>query len=126
MKPAVPGLDVLFVRGISFEANHGAFAAERRQKRRFEVDLELKTRLARPAASDRLADTIDYRALCELVVSIGTTRTFKLIEKLAGEILTALSERHPTAELTVEVRKLQPPCPGTPSVSAVRMTRGPV
>ncbi len=116
---------VLRVDGISFEANHGAFAPERRTRRRFEVDLEVRAPLDRPASSDRLADTIDYRGLCEAVVSVGTTKTYRLIEKLGAEILAACAALYPAAHFTVEVRKLAPPCPGNPTVSAVRLSRGP-
>lgn len=114
---------LLRVAGISFEANHGAFAAERRTQRRFEVDLEVRAgSLAKATASDRLADTIDYRILCETVVAVGTTKTYKLIEKLAGEILKACLAHYPLAHFTLEVRKLAPPCPGNPTVSAVRLS----
>ena len=116
---------VLRVQGISFEANHGAFAPERRTRRRFEVDLEVRASLEKPAASDRLTDTIDYRVLCETVVAVGTARTYKLIEKLGAEILKACLARYPTAHFTLEVRKLAPPCPGNPTLSAVRLSRGP-
>ena len=75
--------------------------------------------------SDRIADTVDYRVICGLAVQIGTTRTFKLLEALAGAIADAVQERYPDIGLTVTVEKLAPPCPGAPTLSGVRLSRTP-
>lgn len=117
--------DTVYVKGIHFEASHGYTAAERRGTRRFRCDIELTRDLTVAVGSDRIADTIDYRAVCEAAVAIGTTRTFKLIETLAGAIADAVQERYPDAALTITVEKLAPPCPGAPDVSGVRLSRGP-
>ena len=114
----------MYVRGIEFEASHGHTAAERRATRRFRCDLELQLDLSVPARSDRLADTIDYGLLSGMVVDIGTSQTFKLLEALAGAIADAILARYPQVVLTVSVEKLAPPCPGVPSLSGVRLVRG--
>ena len=106
--------EAIFVRGLEFEANHGYTAAERRATRRFRVSIELRTALATAAASDRLADTIDYRRVCEIAMKAGTASTYKLLEALAGAIGAALHEEFPTAEIAIELEKLAPPCPGVP------------
>ena len=76
--------DTVFIRGLEFEANHGYTAAERKLTRRFRVNLELQLELAEAALSDRIGDTVDYRKICDLAVSIGTENTFRLLEALAG------------------------------------------
>ena len=63
--------------------------------------------------------------MCATAVEIGTTRTFKLIEALAGAIADAVQDKYPDAGLTITVEKRAPPCPGAPDVSGVRLTRGP-
>jgi dihydroneopterin aldolase len=117
----------IVVRGIQFQASHGASAEERRQTRRFEVDLDIQARdpITRGGESDRLADTVDYLEICTLVIRVGTETTCHLVEKVARRILDAVCARHPTAQVTVEVRKLDPPCPGTPKYCGVRVTGGP-
>jgi len=106
--------DVVFVRGLEFEANHGYTAAERRATRRFRVSIELKAALSHAASSDRLADTIDYRKLCQLVLQAGTSSTFKLLEALAGAMAESIQEHFPGSEVRIELEKLAPPCPGVP------------
>jgi 7,8-dihydroneopterin aldolase/epimerase/oxygenase len=113
----------ILARGISFEGRHGVTAAERRAApRKFEVDVEVEVAGGRAAETDRLADTLDYYRICETIVEIGTTGTCKLLETLATRMAAALRQRTPEAIVTVEVRKLHPPCPGTPQFTAVRVT----
>jgi dihydroneopterin aldolase len=109
----------VFVRGLEFEANHGNSAAERRGTRRFRVNLTLEAALATAAQSDRLADTVDYYKVSEVVVSLGTRSTYKLLEALAGAIAAKIQELYPHAAVTIELEKLAPPCPGVPASCGV-------
>jgi 7,8-dihydroneopterin aldolase/epimerase/oxygenase len=115
-------MDCVFVRGIEFEGNHGYTAAERRSTRRFRVAVTLELPLTAASLSDKIADTVDYFKVSEIVVAIGTQSTFRLLERLAGEIGRAIHELYPQAAVTVELEKLSPPCPGVPEASGVRIT----
>ena len=118
-------LDAVFVRGLEFEGNHGWSAAERRGTRRFRVTLTLERDLSAAIASDRLADTIDYWKVSEIVVRLGTASTFKLLEALAGAMAAAIAELYPDCAITIELDKLAPPCPGVPASCGVRISRPP-
>jgi dihydroneopterin aldolase len=118
-------IDAVFVRGLEFEGNHGYTAAERRGTRRFRVTLTLERDLSAAAASDRLADTIDYWKVSEVVVKLGTTSTFKLLEALGGAMASAIAELYPDCAITIDLDKLAPPCPGVPASCGVRITRRP-
>ncbi len=117
--------DSVFVRGLEFEGNHGYSAAERRGTRRFRVNLEMGTSLAAAAVTDRLADTVDYWKVCEIVVALGTKSTFKLLEALGGAIATEIHKTYPGVWITVEIEKLAPPCPGVPAACGVRIHKKP-
>lgn len=119
----MPTTDSVFVRGLDFEGNHGVSAAERRGTRRFRVDVELSRSLADAARSDRLGDTIDYGALCDIILSLGTKSTFKLLEALASSMIDAIQARYPTASVVLTLEKLAPPCPGVPAACGVRLVR---
>ena len=118
--------DSVFVRGLEFEGNHGYTAAERRGTRRFRVNLTLELPLAAAAASDKIADTVDYWKVSEICVSIGTKSTFKLLEALAGAIGAKIQELYPQASVAIELEKLAPPCPGVPAACGVRIVLPPV
>jgi len=113
--------DCVFVRGLEFEGNHGYSAAERRGTRRFRVHLTLELPLAAAAASDRIADTIDYWKVSEVVVALGTKSTFRLLEALAGAIAGKIQELYPRAAVSIELEKLAPPCPGVPASCGVKL-----
>jgi dihydroneopterin aldolase len=113
--------DLVFIRGMEFEANHGYTAAERRKTRRFRLHIELHAPLGDAARSDRLADTVDYFRVCETALRIGTKETFRLLEALAGRIGEAVQESYPHAAVIVEIEKLAPPCPGVPDACGVKL-----
>jgi dihydroneopterin aldolase len=117
-------MPTLVLTRLVFEGRHGATESERRTLRTFEVDVEIETPLDKAAASDMLADTIDYREVAEIIVAVGTSDTHHLLESLAGHMLDALGTKFPWASFRIELRKLDPPgCPGQPAHAAVRMTR---
>jgi dihydroneopterin aldolase len=113
--------DCVFVRGLEFEGNHGYTAAERRGTRRFRVNLTLELSLGAAAASDRIADTVDYWKVSEIVVALGTKSTYKLLEALAGAIGAQIQELYPQAAVSIEVEKLAPPCPGVPAACGIKL-----
>jgi dihydroneopterin aldolase len=117
----MPAQDTVFVRGLEIEANHGYYEEERKTKRRFRIHVELTTSLQLAAQSDSLTDTIDYFRVCQTIVDVGTTRTFKLLETLAGSIARSLQELYPRTSVAIEIEKLAPPCPGVPQCCGVKL-----
>ncbi|HEY8927133.1 MAG TPA: dihydroneopterin aldolase [Polyangia bacterium] len=112
----------IVLRELGFEGRHGATAIERRGLRKFEVDLEVELDGDSGQRTDRLADTVDYSALAEIIVSIGTGEPHRLLESLARRMLDSLQARVPKARIRLELRKLNPPsCAGHPRYSAVRV-----
>ncbi|MEO8215217.1 MAG: dihydroneopterin aldolase, partial [Myxococcales bacterium] len=109
-----------------FEGRHGATAIERKSLRKFEADLEVDVDGDSGQRTDRLADTVDYSALAEIIVGIGTGEPHRLLESLGRRMLDTLQARLPAARFRLEVRKLNPPsCAGHPAYSAVRLQSEP-
>jgi 7,8-dihydroneopterin aldolase/epimerase/oxygenase len=98
---------------------------EREAAQPFEIDLELRVDLAPAAASDRLEDTVDYGRVADRaasVVSAGPPR--RLIESLATAVAAAVLEVDGrVVEVTVTLRKLEPPLPFELADVGVRITR---
>ena len=109
---------------LEFDGRHGATAVERRATRKFEVDVELDVEASAAERSDKLADTIDYSKVAEIIVGIGTGEPHRMLESLARRMVDNVRERYPTVKrVRLELRKLNPPtCPGHPAWSAVRIT----
>ena len=114
----------LVLSNISFRARHGATAAERRDYRRFEVDVEVDAPLQTAQSTARLAATIDYRDVAQVILDVGTGRVHHLLEALARHMVDELATRFAQATIRLELRKLSPPgCPGRPKFAAVRLQR---
>jgi dihydroneopterin aldolase len=79
--------------------------AERANPQRLLLTVEMETDFAAAAASDGIADTVDYFAVTRRLLKLGEGREWRLIEKLATDIAdTVLNEFRPQA-VTVEVKK---------------------
>lgn len=108
---------------IEFDGRHGATAVERKATRKFEVDVELDVDVRAAEQNDRLADTIDYSRVADVVVGIGAGEPHHLLESLARRMVDGVRRQFPTiGRIRLELRKLNPPtCPGHPAFSAVRL-----
>ncbi len=68
---------------LEFDGRHGATAVERRATRKFEVDVELDVDVAAAERTDKLADTVDYSRVADVIVGIGVGEPHHLLESLA-------------------------------------------
>jgi dihydroneopterin aldolase len=117
--------DTIRVEGIAFQARVGFEQSERMQPQRIEVDVALDLPLGAGAASDELRETLDYRGVCQAVVTAGTAHPYHLIEAMAGAIADALAALAPRAGLAVTVWKVRPLLVGEPQRVSVTLRRGP-
>jgi dihydroneopterin aldolase len=116
--------DRIIVGGIKFHAYHGLTRLEREVGVRCSIDVEMTLDLSPAIESDRLADTIDYRAIHRLVLEIGQERkSFHLIESLGGRIAAEILKRFAVQDVTVRVRKETPIIDGIVDYIGVQVTR---
>ncbi len=98
-------MDRIFLRDLRVETIIGIFDWERETPQTVSIDLELATDVARAAASDDIADALDYKAVAKrLIAFIGESR-FQLVETLAERIATILREEFGVAWVRVTVNK---------------------
>ena len=115
--------DRITLRGMRFLGRHGVHLEERMEPQPFEVDVVLRGDLSKPAASDELADTIDYSAVFTQVGEIVEGSSYRLIEALAGAIAEAVLAAHPIDDVEVRVRKPKAPLPGAFETVEARLRR---
>ena len=115
--------DRITLCGMRFTGRHGVGADERGVPQPFEVDLVLWLDLSRAAASDDLADTVDYAAAFEVARRIVEGRSFHLLEALAGALADAMLAAFSVDELEVRVRKPKASLPGAFETVEVRLRR---
>lgn len=117
-------MDKVFLREMQFYAYHGAYPEENRLGQRFTVDLELGLDLKAAALNDDLEQTVDYRAVYEIVNSVMQSRPVKLVESVAERIVQRLfTEFAPVETIWIRVTKPDPPIPGHYRAVGVELKR---
>lgn len=97
-------MDLIRIDGIRAFGRHGADPGERDAVQPFDVTIVLEVDLSAAAKSDDLKDAVNYAVLHNAIVAIIESTSFRLIERLAAEILRAAcdDERVAHAEVTVQ------------------------
>ena len=109
LRGADAGPDVLRVTGIEVFAHHGVFAEERRDGQTFLVDLALGVDTTQAAATDDLADTVDYGALVAEVVAAVAADPVDLIETVAQRVADVCLARERVEWVEVTLHKPDAP-----------------
>lgn len=116
-------MDTLVIKGLKYHALHGVYEEEKRDGNHFEIDLEFLADLSGSATSDDLNDTIDYVRAQDIVGKVMNGPSINLIETLLYKIGEALFDEFSQAsQLTVTLRKLNPPVPVPPDYAQVTKT----
>jgi len=76
-------MDNVFIEGLEIEALIGIYDWERRIRQPLVFDLEMAFDNRRPAASDAIADTLDYKAVSKRLIAYVSSSSFGLVETLA-------------------------------------------
>lgn len=98
-------LATIRLEGLSVFGHHGARPYEKEAGQRLEVDLILEPMSAAAETSDRLADTVDYDLLYQLVREVVESNSFHLLEKLARSVADAILEKFPFRRVMVRIAK---------------------
>jgi dihydroneopterin aldolase len=83
-------MDIIFLRGLHIETTIGVYDWERVIKQTVILDLEMGTDIRKAAASDDIADTLDYKALSKRVIGFVESSEFLLVETLAEKVAEIL------------------------------------
>lgn len=116
--------DRIELRGLKVRGHHGVFDHERRDGQDFIVDVTVWMDLSLAAASDDLADTLDYGGLAQQAAQIIEGPPRDLIETVASEIAEAVLLDDRVRETEVTLHKPSAPIPLTFADVAVTVRRG--
>ena len=105
MTSALISGDRIFLRGLAAECIIGFIEWERRVKQTVVVDLELPVDCRRAAATDDVADTVDYKRVAKRVQAYIEASEFKLVETLAHRLALLLLEEFAVEWVRVSLNK---------------------
>ena len=76
-------MDTVFIEDLRIETVIGIYDWERKIRQVVALDLEMAFDNRKPAASDKIADTLDYKAVAKRLIAFVESSTFQLVETLA-------------------------------------------
>ena len=115
--------DRISLVGLRTFGYHGVLPEERREGQLFIVDATLTVDTRFAAASDDLADTVDYAGLAQRLVAIVEGEPVNLIETLAERLAAVCLDPPQVGEVEVTVHKPSAPVPHPFSDVAVTIQR---
>jgi len=79
-------MDHVFIEGLEIEALIGIYDWERRIRQPLVFDIEMAFDNRVPAATDAIADTLNYKAISNRIVEYVSQSSFELVETLAERV----------------------------------------
>jgi dihydroneopterin aldolase len=98
-------MGIVFIRELKVQTVIGAFEWERRIRQTVVLDLEMAADIAKAAASDRLEDALDYKAVADRIIAFADKSSFQLVETLAESIAGILQTEFGVTWLRLRVGK---------------------
>ena len=115
--------DRIVLAGLRGFGRHGIFAFEREGGQEFVVDVALTVDLRAAAASDDLADTVDYGDLAQQLLAVVEGDPVRLLETLAARLADVCLAQPRVERVEVTVHKPEAPVPAVFDDVAVTVVR---
>ena len=100
--------DIVSIRGLSVAAVIGAYDWERDISQELVISVDMAADVSRAAASDDLADALNYAAAAETITAVVREGKFALIETAAARVAERLIADFGLTWVRVEVVKPRP------------------
>jgi 7,8-dihydroneopterin aldolase/epimerase/oxygenase len=111
--------DCVSVKDLSVAAVIGVHDWEREIEQTLLVSVDMAADVRTPAASDDLADALDYSAVAATIAAVLREGKFRLIETAAERVAGRLLTDFPLSWLRLELRKPIPSAPDATPVTTV-------
>jgi len=98
-------MDKIFLNELKVDAIIGIWEWERRIRQTVVIDLEMSADIARAAATDEIADTLNYKAVAKRIQDFVANSDFQLVETLAERIAAIIRDEFSVAWVKVRVNK---------------------
>lgn len=79
-------MDIIFLRDLRVDTVIGIYDWERRIRQILRFDLEMGTDVRKAATTDRIDDTVNYKAVAKRLIAFVSESHFELVETLAEAV----------------------------------------
>lgn len=98
-------MDIIYLHDLKIECIIGIWEWERRIRQTIILDLDMAADTRRAAASDRIEDTLDYKAISKHLIEFVGNSQFQLVETLAEKVADILLDEFRIQWVRVRVNK---------------------
>jgi dihydroneopterin aldolase len=98
-------MDKIFLDELKVDTVIGIWEWERRIRQTVVIDVEMSADIAKAAATDDVADTLNYKSVAKRVQTFVADSSFQLVETLAERIAAIIREEFAVAWVKVRVNK---------------------
>ncbi|NQZ53711.1 MAG: dihydroneopterin aldolase [Piscirickettsiaceae bacterium] len=98
-------MDKIFLNDLKIDTIIGIYDWERETLQTLNFDLEMDWNIRKAADSDDIADTLDYGAIAQTIVSFVEKSRYQLIETLAEDLCGLLLKKYPIPKLKLTLSK---------------------
>jgi dihydroneopterin aldolase len=100
-------VDTVFIQGLTVDALIGCYEWEKDKRQKIRFDIEMAWDIRKAGASDALAETLDYNAVATRVTQFAEENQFELVEALAENVASIITEEFAVPGLRLRLSKLE-------------------
>src|ERR1700733_16088003 len=99
-------MDIVFIEDLRIETVIGIYDWERKIRQTIAIDLEMAFDNRKPASTDKIDDTLDYKAVAKRLIAFVENSHFELVETLAERCAEIVRDEFRVAWLSLKLSKL--------------------
>ena len=99
-------MDKVFIEALEIDCVIGIYDWERSIRQPVQLDIEMAFDNRKPAASDDIADTLDYKAVSKRLIQFVGDSSYGLVETLAENCARIVVEEFGVAHVRLKLSKL--------------------
>jgi len=97
--------DIIYITDLRIDTVIGIYDWERRVKQNISLDIEMATDIRKAASSDKIDDTLNYKAVAKRVIAFVEASEFQLVETLAEKICELILNEFSVPWLKLKLNK---------------------
>ena len=98
-------MDIVFIEALEIDTVIGIYDWERKVRQKVVLDVEVAFDNRKPAASDKIEDTVNYKAVSKRLIGFIEDAHFELVETLAEHCATIIREEFGVPWLRLRLAK---------------------
>jgi dihydroneopterin aldolase len=98
-------MDIIFLHGLRIETIIGIYDWEREVRQTVVLDLDMAADISKAATTDRIEDTLNYKALAKRLLEFVGASQFQLVETLAERVAEVVRQEFGVPWLRLKVNK---------------------